>query len=82
MSGLAVNWLTYNESLALGWTLLHFCWQGAIVALIFACADRMTLRANSGIRYALALGALALMPVTVMTTFVFEMQDLPGLQCR
>jgi hypothetical protein len=76
MSGFAVNWLTYNESLALGWTLLHFCWQGAIVALIFACADRMTLRASSGIRYALALGALALMPATVMTTFATEMRDM------
>ncbi|WP_263353208.1 M56 family metallopeptidase [Acidicapsa acidisoli] len=76
MSGLAVNWLTYDESLALGWTLLHFCWQGAIVALMFACADRMTLRASSGIRYALALGALALMPATVMTTFAIEMRDM------
>lgn len=76
MSGLAVNWLTNNESLALGWTLLHFCWQGAIVALVFACADRMTLRASSGIRYVLALGALALMPLMVLTTFAIEMRDL------
>ena len=27
----------YPLAHALGWTLLHFCWQGAAVALLLAC---------------------------------------------
>jgi beta-lactamase regulating signal transducer with metallopeptidase domain len=76
MSGLAVGWLSHRESLALGWTLLHFCWQGTVVAAIFALADMITLRSSSRVRYAIALGALGLMPLAVLTTFANEMKTL------
>jgi len=74
MSAFAINWLSREESLALGWTLLHFCWQGTAVAAIYAIADRLTLRAASGLRYAAAIGALALMPLIVLGTFASEMR--------
>lgn len=74
MSGLAVGWLSHKESLALGWTLLHFCWQGTIVAVIFVLADRITQRASSRVRYAVALVALGIMPLAVLTTFANEMK--------
>jgi hypothetical protein len=57
-------------SVALGWTLLHFCWQGTAVAVAYSVIDRMTSRATSGVRYAVPLIALLLMPVVVAATFV------------
>src|SRR5437868_612270 len=69
----SISWLSRGEIVALGWTLLHFCWQGTAVAVAYSVADRMTSRATSGVRYAVALIALLLMPVVVAATFVEEM---------
>src|SRR5580692_1441838 len=74
MSGLAMGWLSRGESIALGWTLVHFCWQGIAVAVAYAFADRLTLRASSVIRYAVATGLLALMPLLVLATFASELR--------
>lgn len=68
------GWMSGGEMVALGWTLLHFCWQGTAVAMVYKVVDRMTARAGSAVRYAVALGALALMPVAVVATFALEMQ--------
>ena len=70
----AMSWLSRGEMVALGWTLLHFCWQGTAVALAYSVIDRMTSRATSGVRYMVALLALMAMPVAVVATFVEEMQ--------
>ena len=70
----SINWLSRGEIIALGWTLLHFCWQGTAVAVAYSVVDRMTSRATSGVRYAVALIALLLMPVIVAATFVEEMR--------
>jgi beta-lactamase regulating signal transducer with metallopeptidase domain len=77
MSGWTIGWLSRNESIALGWTLLHFCWQGAAVVAAYALADRLTMRASSVVRYAVAAGALALMPLMVLATFAAEMRTAP-----
>jgi len=69
-----MSWLSRGEIVALGWTLLHFCWQGTAVAVAYSVVDRVTARATSGVRYAVALIALALMPMVVMVTFVEEMR--------
>jgi beta-lactamase regulating signal transducer with metallopeptidase domain len=74
MSGLAMGWLSRGESIALGWTLLHFCWQGTAVAVAYAFADRLTLRASPVVRYAVATSALALMPLLVLATFAGEVR--------
>lgn len=55
---------------ALGWTLLHFCWQGTVLALVYALIDRMTRRSAARIRYAIAMIALALMPVMALATLM------------
>jgi hypothetical protein len=70
----SISWLSRGEVLALGWTLLHFCWQGTAVAVAYSVVDRMTSRATAGVRYAVALIALLLMPIVVAATFVEEMR--------
>ena len=70
----SISWLSRREIVALGWTLLHFCWQGTAVAVAYSVVDRITSRATSGVRYAVALIALFLMPVIVVATFVEEMR--------
>jgi beta-lactamase regulating signal transducer with metallopeptidase domain len=51
----------------LGWTLLHFLWQGALIAAVFAIA-RLFAR-KPGARYALACIALVAMVATPFVTF-------------
>jgi beta-lactamase regulating signal transducer with metallopeptidase domain len=70
----SISWLSRGEIVALGWTLLHFCWQGTAAAVAYSVVDRMTSRATSGVRYAVALIALLAMPVLVGATFVEEMR--------
>ena len=52
----------------LGWTLIHFLWQGAFIAAIFALARRFALAANA--RYLLACTALAGMAGAPCVTFM------------
>ncbi len=51
----------------LGWTLVHFVWQGTAVALLLAVALWMTRGARA--RYALACLALAVLAVAPVATF-------------
>ena len=39
---------------ALGWTLVHFCWEGALVALLLACTLAILPSQASQLRYAVA----------------------------
>lgn len=52
---------------ALAWTLLHFVWQGLALAAI--CAALMAICRSASMRYAIALGTLALMLVAPVVTF-------------
>jgi beta-lactamase regulating signal transducer with metallopeptidase domain len=70
----AVAWLSREEVVALGWTLLHFCWQGTAVAVVYAFVNRLTSRASSTVRYAVTLAALLLMPAIVIGTFAEELR--------
>jgi HEAT repeat protein/beta-lactamase regulating signal transducer with metallopeptidase domain len=47
----------------LGWTLVHFLWQGALVAAALGLAFALTRRAAPTTRYALGLAALGVMLV-------------------
>jgi beta-lactamase regulating signal transducer with metallopeptidase domain len=67
-------WLSREEIVALGWSLLHFCWQGTAVAVIYGVVDRLSSRASSAVRYAVALAALVLMPAIVIGTFALELR--------
>jgi TonB family protein len=54
---------------ALGWTLLHFCWQGAAVALMLGCVLGLLGGRSSQARYAAACLALGLMVALPVATF-------------
>jgi beta-lactamase regulating signal transducer with metallopeptidase domain len=53
---------------ALGWTLVHFIWQGAALAALYAMMSVFLRRCAASIRYGVACGALALMLVVSLAT--------------
>ena len=68
---------------ALGWALVHFVWQGALVAGLYACVDALTAsRASADARYALALSALALMLLLPPLTAVMSLNSSRGIFAR
>ncbi len=50
------------------WTLLHFFWQGALVAVALAAALTLARRGSSHLRYSIACGALVMMAALPVTT--------------
>lgn len=54
---------------ALGWSLLHFCWQGTIIAVLLACALVLLAGRSPQTRYVAACFALVLMIVLPLATF-------------
>jgi beta-lactamase regulating signal transducer with metallopeptidase domain len=70
-----LGWMQEGKMVALGWTLLHFCWQGAAIALLYALLDRVTVHAGARFRYGIAMVAITLMPLAAFITFV-EQQRL------
>src|SRR5882762_1940671 len=63
------NWISPEVLRTLGWTLLHFIWQGAGLAALFALGAAVCRSASA--RYALAVGALVLMLVSPVITFTW-----------
>jgi beta-lactamase regulating signal transducer with metallopeptidase domain len=57
---------------ALGWTLVHFLWQGAAIALVYRVADIALARRSANARYVLALGALLGMFAVSVGTLAYE----------
>jgi beta-lactamase regulating signal transducer with metallopeptidase domain len=57
---------------ALGWTLVHFLWQGAAIALVYRVADRALARHSANARYVLALAALLGMLAVSVSTLAYE----------
>jgi beta-lactamase regulating signal transducer with metallopeptidase domain len=64
-----VNWVSPEVLRTLGWTLLHFIWQGAGLAALFTVACAICRSAAA--RYALAVGALVLMLASPIVTFTW-----------
>jgi TonB family protein len=54
---------------ALGWTLLHFCWQGALVAGMLWCVLGLLGGRSSTARYGAACAAMALLVALPLMTF-------------
>jgi TRAP-type C4-dicarboxylate transport system substrate-binding protein/beta-lactamase regulating signal transducer with metallopeptidase domain len=54
----------------LGWTLLHFVWQGALIALILAALLWLLKNHRSSLRYGLSCASLALMLVCPIITYM------------
>lgn len=57
---------------ALGLTLVHFCWQGALIAAVAKLADMALPSQKPKTRYALSLGALIAMAGAAVMTFAYE----------
>src|SRR5262249_4771725 len=55
---------------ALGWTLVHFLWQGALVALMLALAQVALKRRTANLRYLAFCAAMLLMLALPVITFV------------
>jgi len=66
-------WLSPHTMQSLGWTLLHFLWQGTALAALAAAATASFRRASA--RYAILLAVLALMLFTPLATFFFYQQQ-------
>jgi len=71
-SGISAEWLQ-----ALAWTLLHFVWQGAALAALFALASTIFRRANT--RYVLAVITLVAMLAAPIVTFTMLRQTVPAV---
>ena len=54
---------------ALGWTLLHSLWQGALVAAVLAGALLLLRRQRAEVRYVASVGALVVVVVLAGITF-------------
>jgi len=67
------NWISPEVMRTLGWTLLHFIWQGAALAALFAVV--VAACRSAAARYALAVGALVLMMLAPVLTFAWLLQE-------
>ncbi|HXJ38725.1 MAG TPA: hypothetical protein VNH18_05575, partial [Bryobacteraceae bacterium] len=47
--------------LALGWALVHFLWQGVLIAMLLGGVNLLLRRAGAGVRYAAAYAAMLAM---------------------
>ena len=76
----ALNSMQTPEMVALGWTLLHFCWQSTAIAIVYGVVDRCATRASASVRYGIAMLALALMPLAALVTFVEQARLVSPVQ--
>lgn len=54
----------------IGWTLIHFLWEGAGVAILLALALAATRKSSANLRYGLACGALTVLAFLPVATYV------------
>jgi bla regulator protein blaR1 len=62
--GLEFSWVQ-----ALGWSLIHFLWQGAVVGILFAWVRALLPKQQSSARYVMGLFALVALVVCPFVTF-------------
>src|SRR5690348_5541318 len=62
--------LRYPSTVALGWTLIHFIWQGAMIAALLGLVNLCLRKASATARYAAASGALLLMLASSVASFL------------
>src|ERR1051325_10783605 len=67
-----MNWID-----ALGWTLLHFLWEGVAIAVLLAAALAALRGTNARIRYVVNCAALVLMPIAFLAT-LGELSAVPA----
>lgn len=55
----------------LAWTLIHYLWQGTVLALVLALAQRVLAPSSARARYAAAAGVMMAMPLCALVTFFY-----------
>jgi len=69
-----------NLTTAVGWTLVHFVWQGAGIAALFAAVRYALPKSSAQARYVAAMAAMLLMLASAGATFVYlDSIDTPAL---
>jgi beta-lactamase regulating signal transducer with metallopeptidase domain len=68
------HWISPDIAQRLAGSLLHFLWEGAVVAMAAAVTLRLMARQRAEWRYAVSVTALLLMFVSPLVTFVFYAQ--------
>ena len=67
---------------AFGWTLLHFVWQGTLVAPVFGCFLAFSQGTSPRVRYLVGCAALSLMALTAVSTFLWQVGTRDVLTAR
>jgi Zn-dependent protease with chaperone function len=65
----AFGWIFGGYFLRLSETLLHFLWQGCLIAMLYAASARCMQSASAGTRYMLGMACLLLMAACLPATF-------------
>ena len=63
---------------AIGWTLVHFCWQGGLIAMFVWLLLRCTPADRAPIRYWIACSGLCVMAASFVATFCFVLGQTPS----
>jgi hypothetical protein len=56
---------------SLGWALVHFLWQGALIALLLGGVNLLLRKAGAGVRYAAACASMLAMLAAGVGTFLW-----------
>jgi len=67
---------THPAAIALGWTFIHFLWQGALVGAATAIVLRLMRRQSAEARHAAALAAMAMIAAFPLVTFALVLNDV------
>jgi beta-lactamase regulating signal transducer with metallopeptidase domain len=79
MFDLTSNIRIHHDLIALGWTILHFLWQGSAIALLYLCIDRAFHAARVEFRYVISYVMFLLLAVCAATTYVCEVRTVTVL---
>lgn len=63
---------------SLGWTLLHFLWQGAVVGVLFGISLAFATRAGARTRYHIGLAYMSVLALLPVVTFLWLIPDASG----
>ena len=75
-------WLSQTIVQALGWTLVHFLWQGLVIAALLATGLRLVRNRPAHYKYLAACVAMALMALAPLATFrlvLSQTESLPAI---
>ncbi len=78
LESLLQTWTHAPFAKALGWSLIHFLWEGVAIALLLAALLFLCRRGSARLRYALACLALIAMPVALGLTFALSTPSRPA----